>query len=188
MNCLLNKQQAMKDLLRQKTSLTEEIETALNEQIKREAHSSSVYLSMASWCDRHGFDYSADYFYNQAEEERAHMLKIFKYVSDLGGSPVSPEVNNIPQDFDSFRATFEMALEQEISITQAINRIVAKCHQLQDFTTVSFLQWFLQEQIEEEYVVRRALELFEVIGEEGVGQFMIDKQIPKISYGNSTAE
>lgn len=178
----------MKDLLRLKTSLTEEIEAALNEQIKREAHASSTYLAMASWCDRHGFDYSAGYFYKQAEEERSHMLKLFHYVSDLGGNAVSPEVMNVPQDFESFRAVFEQALENEIAVTQAINRIVGKCHQVQDFTTVAFLQWFLQEQIEEEYVARRALELFEVIGEEGVGQFMIDKQIPKISYDGKAAE
>lgn len=172
----------MKDILRLRTSLKEEVEQLLNEQIKREAHSSAVYLSMGSWCDRHGFDNSASYLYRQAEEERAHMLKIFKYVTDLGGMAVSPEVTNVPQDFDSFRGVFEQALEQEISITESINRIVAKCHQAQDFTTVAFLQWFLQEQIEEEYVARRALELFETIGEEGVGQYMIDKQIPKIQY------
>lgn len=178
----------MKDLLRLKTSLQEEIETALNEQIKREAHASSTYLAMASWCDRNGFDYSAGYFYKQAEEERGHMLKIFKYVSDLGGNAVSPEVTNIQQDWDSFRAVFEQALENEIAVTQAINRIVGKCHHLQDFTTVAFMQWFLKEQIEEEYIARRALELFEVIGEEGVGQFMIDKQIPKLSYDNDATE
>lgn len=176
----------MKDLLRLRTSLTEEIEAALNEQIKREAHASATYLAMASWCDRQGFDYSAGYFYEQAEEERAHMLKIFKYVSDLGGNAVSPEVVNVQQDWESFRSVFEAALENEIAVTQAINRIVGKCHQVQDFTTVSFLQWFLKEQIEEEYVARRALELFDVIGEEGIGRFTIDKQIPKISYDGAT--
>jgi ferritin len=176
----------MKDLLRLRTSLTEEIELALNEQIKREAHASATYLAMASWCDRQGFDYSAGYFYAQAEEERSHMLKIFKYVSDLGGNAVSPEVTNIQQDWESFRAVFEAALENEIAVTQAINRIVGKCHQVQDFTTVSFLQWFLQEQIEEEYIARRALELFDVIGEEGIGRFTIDKQIPKLSYDGAT--
>lgn len=177
----------MKDLLRLRTSLSEEIETALNEQIKREAHSSAVYLSMGSWCDRHGFENSANFFYKQAEEERGHMLKIFKYVSDLGGHALSPEVAGVPQDFESFRGIFEQALEQEISITQSINRIVAKCHQVQDFTTVTFLQWFLQEQIEEEFVARRALELFDVIGEEGIGRYTIDKQIVKISYDKGDA-
>ncbi|AHM63448.1 ferritin [Flammeovirgaceae bacterium 311] len=179
----------MKDLLRRKTSLTEEIETALNEQIKREAHSSAVYLAMGSWCDQHGFDNSANFFYKQSSEERGHMMRIFKYILDVGGNAVSPEISGIQQDYDSFRSVFEHALEQEIAITQSINRIVAKCYQMQDFTTVTFLQWFLEEQIEEEYIARRALELFDTIGEEGVGRYMIDKQIPKISYDkNETGE
>ena len=177
----------MKDLLRRKTSLTEEIETALNEQIKREAHSSAVYLAMGSWCDQHGFENSANFFYKQSEEERGHMMRIFKYVLDLGGNAVSPEVTNIQQDFDSFRSVFELALEQEISITESINRIVGRCYQVQDFTTVGFLQWFLQEQIEEEFIARRALELFDTIGEEGVGRYMIDKQISKIIYDKNDA-
>lgn len=172
----------MKDLLRLRTSLTEEVEKALNEQIKREAHSSATYLAMASWCDRHGFDNSADFFYRQSNEERNHMLKIFKYVVDLGGNSVSPEITNVPLDFQSLKSIFETTLEQEISITHSINRIVDQCHKLKDYTTVKFLDWFLEEQIEEEYVARRCLELFDVIGEEGVGTYMIDKHIPNVKY------
>jgi ferritin len=178
----------MKDLLRLRTSLTEEVETALNEQIKREAHSSSTYLAMASWCDRHGYENSANFFYRQSNEEREHMLKIFKYISDLGGNAVSPQIEGLVYDYPSLKSVFETTLNQEISITQSINRIVGLCHKLQDFTTINFLQWFLHEQIEEEFVARRALELFDVIGEEGVGLFMIDKQIPKISYSNDAGK
>ncbi|MDF9798482.1 ferritin [Catalinimonas alkaloidigena] len=172
----------MKDLLRLKTSLTEEVEGLLNEQIKMEAKSSATYLSMASWCDRHGFDNSADFLYRQAEEEREHMMKIFKYVNDLGGAALSPEISDISTEFDSFRGIFEEALQQEIAVTQSFNRIAAKCQKLHDFTTFNFLAWFLNEQIEEEYIARRCLELFEVIGEEGAGQYMIDKQIAKVTY------
>ncbi|MDX5347180.1 MAG: ferritin [Hymenobacteraceae bacterium] len=172
----------MKDLLRLRTSLTEEIEKLLNDQIKMESHSSALYLSMASWCDRNGFDNSANYFYKQSNEERKHMLKIFHFVSDLGGHAVSPEIVNVQQEWESFRSVFEAALEQEISVTQSINRIVDRCLKAKDHVTARFLDWFLEEQIEEEFVARRALELFEVIGEEGVGQFMIDKEIPKIEY------
>lgn len=172
----------MKDLLRLRTSLTEEVEQLLNEQVKMEAASSANYLAMAAWCDRNGFDISAKFFYKQSNEEREHMLKIFKYISDLGGRAVSPTVSNIVQEFDSFKEVFESALQQEIAVTQAINRIVDRCHKVKDYTTVAFLQWFLNEQIEEEYIARRALELFEVIGEEGTGKFLIDKQIDKISY------
>lgn len=172
----------MKDLLRLKTSLTEEVEGLLNEQIKMEAKSSATYLAMASWCDRHGFDNSADFFYSQAEEERAHMMKIFKYINDLGGAAISPEITDVSTEFDSFRGIFEDALQQEIAVTQSLNRIAAKCQKLQDFTTFNFLAWFLNEQVEEEYIARRCLELFEVIGEEGVGRYTIDKQIAQVKY------
>lgn len=174
----------MKDLLRSRTSLLEEIEKLLNDQIKMEARSSATYLAMASWCDRNGYDNSANFFYKQSDEEREHMLKIFKYVSDVGGRAISPEILNVAQEFESFKDVFEKALEQEISVTHSINRIVDKCHKSRDYTTATFLQWFLTEQVEEEYIGRRALELFDVIGEEGVGRYMIDKQIPKITYGS----
>lgn len=172
----------MKDLVRQKTSLSEEIEKILNDQIKQEAKASATYLAMASWCDQHGFMYSGEFFYKQSGEEREHMLKFFKYVNDVGGKAISPEIKDIQHNFNSLRSIFEQALEQEIANTQSINRIVDMCYKSKDFTTVNFLQWFLQEQIEEEFIARRALELFDVIGEEGVGLYMIDKKIPDIKY------
>ncbi|MEX2232047.1 MAG: ferritin [Cyclobacteriaceae bacterium] len=172
----------MRDLVRQKTSLSEEIEKILNDQIKQEAKASATYLAMASWCDQHGFANSTEFFYKQSGEERLHMLKIFKFVNDVGGKAISPEIHDIPHNFNSLRAIFEQALEQEITNTQSINRIVDQCHKAKDYTTIGFLQWFLQEQVEEEFIARRALELFEVIGEEGVGIYMIDKKIPDIQY------
>ena len=60
----------MKDLIRVKSLISNEIEMLLNQQVKKEAYSSAVYLSMASWCNRNGYDFSSDYFFKQAEEER----------------------------------------------------------------------------------------------------------------------
>lgn len=172
----------MKDIVRIKSLLSSDIELLLNQQTKKEAYSSSQYLSMAAWCDRNGFDGSADYFFKQAEEERQHQLKLFKYILDMGGSAISPDVSGIKLEFNSFREVFEDALEQEIIITQSIKNIVAKCYKEQDFVTVEFLNWFLKEQREEEYKARRALELFEVIGEEGTGRWQIDKNVGDIKY------
>ncbi|HAA16711.1 MAG TPA: ferritin [Cytophagales bacterium] len=181
----------MKDVVRLKTSLQAEIEQMLNDQIAMEAKASSNYLALAAWCSANGYDNSADHFMAQSDEERAHMLKLFNYVMDLGGDVSSPEVTGINHDFDGFRGVFEYALEQEIQVTQSINRIVGKCHELNDYTTAAFLQWFLNEQVEEEWVARRAVELFDIIGEDGIGKFEIDRRIPKISYGGegeATAE
>lgn len=172
----------MKDLMRIKSLLSTEVEELLNQQIKKEAHSSALYLAMASWCDRNGFDGSADYFFKQAEEERHHQLKLYKYVLDMGGTSISPEITNIKIEFNSFREVFEDALEQEIAITQSIKNLAARCHKEQDFVTMEFLNWFLKEQREEEYVARRALELFDVVGEEGTGRWEIDRHVGKIQY------
>ncbi|WP_129713962.1 ferritin [Pedobacter sp. SYP-B3415] len=172
----------MKDLMRIKCLLSTEVEALLNQQIKKEAHSSALYLAMASWCNQNGFDGSADYFMKQSDEEREHQLKLFKYLLDMGANAISPEVLGIKSDFGGFREVFEEALEQEIAITQSFKNIVARCHKEQDFVTIEFLNWFLKEQREEEYKARRALELFEVIGEEGTGRWHIDKNVGKIEY------
>jgi len=172
----------MKDLMRIKCLLSQEVETLLNQQVKKEAQSSSLYLSMASWCNQNGFDGSADYFMLQAEEERTHQLKLFKYLLDMGANAISPEITNVKTEFAGFRDIFEEALEQEIAITQSFKNIVGKCHKEMDFVTIEFLNWFLKEQREEEYKARRALELFEVIGEEGTGRWQIDKNVGKITY------
>lgn len=172
----------MKDIMRIKCLLSADVEVLLNQQIKKEAHSSSLYLAMASWCNRNGFDYSADYFFKQAEEERVHQLKFYKYVLDMGGVAISPEITNIKNEFNSFREVFEEALEQEVNITQSIKNIAARCFKESDFVTLEFLNWFFKEQREEEYKARRALELFEVIGEEGTGRWEIDKHVGKIEY------
>jgi ferritin len=172
----------MKDILRTKMLISAEMESILNQQVRKEAMSSSIYLSMASWCDRNGLDNSAAYFFKQAEEERVHQMKFFKYILDMGGTAISPDVTGIKLDFGTYREVFEDALDQEISVTQSIKSIAARCHKEQDYVTMEFLNWFLKEQREEEYKARRALELFEVIGETGTGHWEIDRHVGQIRY------
>lgn len=172
----------MKDIIRAKCLISSDVEALINQQIKKEAHSSSIYLSMASWCNRNGYDFSSEYFFKQSEEERVHQLKFFKYVLDMGGNAISPDISNIKGEYNSFREVFEEALEQEISVTQSIKNIAARCHKEQDYVTLEFLNWFFREQREEEYKARRALELFDVIGEEGTGRWQIDKHVGDIKY------
>jgi ferritin len=169
----------MKDIVRMKTSLSEEIEKLLNEQVRREAISSFNYLAISSWCERNGYVHSARFFELQSDEERAHMKKIFNYISSVGGTAIVPEITNIAQEFDSFKSVFEIALEQEIAITHSINNIVDKCYKAKDYTTASFLDWFINEQVEEEATARRCLEIFDLVGEEGVGKILIDREIGK---------
>ena len=108
------------------------------------------------------------------------MLKLFSYVNDAGGHALQPEITGIKHEFASLREVFELILEHEIQVTKSINEIVDHCFNIKDFTTFQFLQWFVTEQREEETMARRALELFEIIGEEGVGLWTIDQEIGKL--------
>ncbi len=172
----------MKDLIRQETSLKEKIATLLNKQIKIEAESSAAYLAMAAWCDAHGFDKSGEFFYQQSAEEREHMLKIFKYLSDMGAQPVSPEVPMTNHDFSSLREVFETMLEAELTVTDAINNIVAECRKENDFATEEFMRWFVKEQVEEVFVARRALELLDMLSNNENGLLLFDDKVGDISY------
>lgn len=176
----------MNDLVRMRTSLAEEMQQLLNEQIKIEATSSAKYLAMASWCAEQGFVHSETYFMEQAQEERDHMLKFFKYINEAGGRAISPEVTGIPHDFETLRDVFETALEQEIGVTTSIYRLVDAARKGRDYITEHFLQWFVQEQMEEEVNARRAVQLFDIIGEEsGLNLYQIDKAIRKIRGGEA---
>ncbi|HSP12042.1 MAG TPA: ferritin [Salegentibacter sp.] len=168
----------MKDIVRQKLSINVEIMDMLNKQIEKEAVSSSAYLAMASWCDHNGLINSASFFYDQSSEERDHMLKIFKFINDNGGTAYSPEVKNVMHEFNSLEEIFEAALDQEIDITKSIHNLVQKSRKLNDFTTEYFLQWFVNEQMEEEQTMRRALEIFDLMGDEPLKY--IDERISQV--------
>ncbi len=163
-------------------TLSPAIEQALNQQIKMEALSSSKYLAAAAWCDAHGYSNSAEFLFAQADEERQHMMKIFHYVCDMGGHAISPSIGEVQHKFSSLREIFEYALESEVNVTEAIDEILTLARRENDYPTENFIQWFVTEQIEEEYIVRRAVELFDLMGEDKLALFMIDERIPKISF------
>ena len=169
-----------------KRSLTKETEDMLNQQIAMEGVSSASYLSMASWCEMTGYENSSQFLYTHSEEERMHMLKLFHYVNEAGGHALQPEINDIKHHYTSLKEVFESTLEHEIAVTNSINEIVNHCYNIKDFTTMNFLNWFVEEQREEETLARRAVELFDLIGEDGVGLWTIDKEI--LNLGKAAAK
>lgn len=167
----------MKDIVRQKIDINVEIMDLLNEQISREANSSSAYLAMASWCDQNSFPNSADFFYKQSSEEREHMLKIFRFINENGGNSYAPETSGVNHDFVSLQEVFETALDHEIRVTKSIHNIFGKCRKVNDFVSEQFLQWFVQEQMEEENKIRRILDMFDLMGTDGIALKLIDEKI-----------
>jgi ferritin len=168
-------------VMRLKTSLQDSVVDVLNKQMEMEAHSSAAYLSMSAWCYSQGLVGAGDYFKKQSGEERDHMLRLFDYIADMGGMPVSPEVKNIEAGFEGLRDILVKALEMEISITESFNNMTDFCQKAKDFQTVKFIHWFLDEQMEEEQQARRCLEIYDLIGVQDGGLYRIDKEIKKLS-------
>ena len=172
----------MKDLLRRSSVLKESVVNALNKQVMMEAKASASYLAKAAWCDLKGYDHSADFFYKQSNQEREHMLKIFHYLVDMEAQAVSPIVPEVNHDYISLKEVFETTLDQEIAVTDSIHAIVKLCRDEIDFSTEEFMRWFVEEQIEEEFIARRCLELFEVFGEDQLAVALLDERIATIEY------
>lgn len=176
----------MKDILRRHSVLKDEIVDVINKQIKMEAQSSAAYLAMAAWCDVNGYDNCAEFFFTQSNQEREHQLKFFHYLVDMECEAISPSVGDSQHEFDKLRTVFEKSLEMEIAVTDSIHDMVRECRKVGDLATEEFLRWFVQEQIEEEYVARRCLELFDVLGEDKLALGMIEERILNVKYDGGT--
>jgi ferritin len=151
--------------------LKREIEDICNRQVEREGYSSNLYLAMASWAEINGFSGVAAWLYVQADEERLHMLKFIKYINERGGKGVIPALKKPEADFKGVEEVFNAVLTHEEFITSSINEIVALTLEQKDFNTYNFLQWFVNEQVEEEASVRTILDKIRLVGKNNMYQF-----------------
>ena len=168
--------------------LTEKVEKALNEQVLKEEYSSRLYLSMASWCHKNGYQGAAAFLYKQSDEERMHMLKLVHYLNDRHGHAVLQEIQQPPFEFTSLLSMFQDVLKHEQFITASINEIYGICMEQKDYTTGNFIQWYINEQIEEENTANTILDKMELAGQEKSGLFHIDKELQAMAGSSATAE
>tara|TARA_B100000809_G_scaffold266274_1_gene328187 strand:- start:8383 stop:8892 length:510 start_codon:yes stop_codon:yes gene_type:complete len=161
--------------------LKEKIEAALNSQIKSEAQSSQIYLSMASWADTKGFGGAAQFLYKHSDEERMHMLKLVQYVNERGGKALIPQLEEPTRDFVKLTNLFQTLLDHEVKVSGQINDMVDICLSEKDYTTHNFLQWYVAEQIEEEALARTIMDKLNMIGEDKGGLYLFDRDIESIA-------
>ena len=146
--------------------ISKRMEQALNVQIELEAYASFLYLSMASWCDRQGLGGCAEFMHRQSEEERSHMMRIFHYISDVDGTAITPAIKQPPLEFPSIQDLFTTVYEHEQKVTASIHKLLDLCNEEDDYTTHNFLQWYINEQREEEALMRTILDKIKLIGTE----------------------
>ncbi len=154
---------------------------ALNEQIHLEGYASHLYLSMAAWCDRKGLQGCAHFMFRQSEEERQHMLRLYHYLSEMDATPITPEIHQPPLEFSSVRELFHMVYEHEQKVTKAIHGLIALSLEEKDHGTLNFLQWYVEEQREEEALMRSILDKIQLIGEGPQSLYYIDKEVDNIN-------
>ncbi|HLW61988.1 MAG TPA: ferritin [Flavobacterium sp.] len=157
--------------------LSQELQTALNKQVKIEGDSSQIYLSMASWSENQGFEGIATFMYAQSDEERMHMLKLIKYINQRGGEALIPDVEQPNLDHTSFRTLFKQLFEHEVFVSKSINELVHISLQERDYATHNFLQWYVAEQIEEEATARTILDKINLIGDDKGGLYLFDNDL-----------
>jgi len=153
------------------------VQSALNDQIKKEEYSSRLYLSMAIWCQQKGYPGAAKFLYSHADEERMHMLKLVHYINDRGGNALLASIDQPDSEFSSLLDVFEKVMVHEKYITESINSLYEVAVHEKDYTTMNFLQWYITEQLEEENLFNTILDKIKLVGTDKAGMFHIDKEL-----------
>lgn len=167
--------------------LKEKMLTALNEQINAEQYSAFLYLSMSSWFHEKGLPGFANWMYIQYQEELTHANKLFNYVVERGEKPVLKAIDQMPVEWDGIIEIYEATLKHEQLVTSLIDNLVDVAIEVRDHATQSFLQWFVDEQVEEEANVTEILDNLKLINGQGNGIFMLDREMRGRTFVDTTA-
>jgi len=161
--------------------ISKKMEKALNEQIALEGYASFLYLSMASWCEREAMEGCAKFMHRQSEEEHEHMMRIFHYINEVDGHALAPAIGQPPHEFGSIQELFKQVYQHEQKVTQSIHKLVALSYDQKDHPTLLFLQWYVEEQREEEALMRTILDKIKLIGSGPQSLFYIDREVENIN-------
>ena len=144
---------------------SERFVNALNDQIGREFNAAHQYTALAAYYDRLTFPRLAKFFYAQAEEERGHAMKMVEYLRDTGAELRLGEVAAPRTDFADHVEPIKLALESERKVSVAIAAIYEIARETNDYASESFMQWFVDEQVEEESTMEDLLQVAERVRE-----------------------
>ena len=157
--------------------MDEKMVKAINDQMNAELYSSYLYFSMAAYFDSIGLKGSSSWMRVQAMEEQAHTKKFYDFLTARGGRVLLSEIKAPPSEWETPLAVFEHVLEHEQMVTGLINGLMDLSIELKDHATSSFLQWYVDEQVEEEESAEEVLQNLKLNADNPGGLFMIDKEL-----------
>lgn len=155
------------------------LKEGLNDQIKNEIYSAYLYLSMAAYFEGKNLPGFAHWMKVQAKEELSHVMKIFEFMVDRGEQITLKAIDQPPVNFSSTIDVFEKTLEHEKKITSMINNLVNLASKANDNPSIIMLQWFINEQVEEEKTASYILETLKTIKEAAPAIIMLDRELGK---------
>ncbi|MFT9849306.1 ferritin [Aneurinibacillus sp. REN35] len=168
--------------------MSEHLVEEMNKQINFEFYSSNQYLAMAAYCAAEDLDGFANFFTVQAQEENFHAMKIFHFLNATGNRVLIDGMEAPRNEFASVVDVFRAAYEHEQVVTKRIYHLADLAAQEREHATSSFLNWFIDEQIEEEATFSSILKKLERIGGDGNALYMLDDELGKRTFDPQEAE
>ena len=153
----------------------------MNEQIKHELYSAYLYLSMSAYFEGESLPGFAHWMRVQAAEEQEHAMKFYDFIYERGGRVVLQAIDQPPAEFESLREVFKQTLEHEKKVTGLIEAIYAVAVEDKDYASQTFLNWFINEQVEEEKNATDLLETLRMVGDKGSALIMFDRELGRRS-------
>lgn len=148
--------------------ISSEINKAFNAQIGNEMHASMQYVQIATYFDGDGLPVLAAHFYRQATEEREHAMRFVKYIVDSGGEVEIPALPAPKSSFKSAEEAVQLSLDWEMTVTDQINKLMDLAIRKNDHIARNFLEWFVNEQLEEVSSMDQLLRLIKRAGSTGL--------------------
>ena len=159
--------------------LNEEIQEKLNQQVNNELYAAYIYQAMGAQFEAESLEGFASWMDLQTQEELEHARKIYDYINERGGRVELRAIAEPPKDFGTPLEAFQAALEHEEMVTGKINELMSLARKHDDYATESFLQWFVDEQVEEEDSVNAIIDKLEMIGGASSGIYILNNELGK---------
>ncbi|MBU0614584.1 MAG: ferritin [Nanoarchaeota archaeon] len=160
---------------------------AINKQINAELYSSYLYLSMAAYFEEENVPGMANWMRVQSKEETTHGMKLYDFVIERGGRVVLDAIDKPPVEWKSPLDVFEQSLAHEVKVTAMIGALLDLAVAEKDHATASMLQWFVDEQVEEEANAEKIVKNLKLAGDVAGALFMIDKELAARTFVDETA-
>jgi ferritin len=168
--------------------LSKKMQDALNEQINAELYSAYIYLSMSAYFEDANLSGFANWMRAQYQEEVAHAMRFYNYVHDRGGRVLLKEIAAPQTEWKSPVDVYEHTLEHERHVSALIHKLVDLANEENDHATHQMLQWFVEEQVEEEATAEQVLEELRLIGDNKGGLFMMNREMAQRQFAADAEE